>query len=178
MRRAATCMRRRARLEQSGKMEPAPGRVREARQLFADRVSSLQGQSRFGCPFCAIPASDRTRGERRAKFRKESDELGVAQYREKKWASQPRGDSRRRENPFAIFARSALDCRGRAPRIEKRRCARAAEKENSVNQTASIGKNEELKIRRGRGSRAPPRAALTGRVGYPAAGGHDHKRRS
>src|SRR5260370_9866538 len=144
--RAATCIRRRGRLEQSGKMEPAPGRVREARQLFADRVSSLQGQSRFGCPFCAIPASDRTRGARRAKFRKESDELGVAQYREKKWASQPRGDSRRRENPFAIFARSALNCRGRAPRIDKRRRARPAAKENSGNQTASRANNEGAKL--------------------------------
>src|SRR5258708_8928917 len=161
MRRAATCMRRRARLEQSGKMEPAPGRVREARQLFADRVSSLQGQSRFGCPLCAIAASDRTRGARRAKFRKESDDLGVAQYREKKWASQPRGDSGGRENPFAIFARSALDCRGRAPRIEKRRCAKAAAKENSVNQTASIAKNEELKIRRAHWSPSPPPPPVT-----------------
>src|SRR5258708_25379723 len=168
MRRAATCMRRRARLEQSGKMEPAPGRVREARQLFADRVSSLQGQSRFGCPFCAIPASDRTRGARRAKFREESDELGVAQYRKKKWASQPRGDSRRRENPFAIFARGAVDCRRRAPRIETRRCAKAAAKENSVNQTASIGKNEELKIRRGQGSHAPPPSARTAPHWCPA----------
>src|SRR5260370_36276945 len=176
MRRAATCMRRRARLEQSGKMEPAPGRVREARQLFADRVSSVQGQSRFGCTFCAIPASDRTRGARRAKFRKESDELGVAQYREKKWASQPRGDSRRRENPFAIFARSALDCRGRAPRIEKRRCARSAAKEHSVKQTASIRKSEELKIRRARVSDAPHLAALTGQLGYPATTAQIRKR--
>jgi len=45
-----------------------------------------------------------------------------------------------------------------------------------VNQTASIGKNEELKIRRARASDAPQLAALTGQLGYPATAAQIRKR--
>src|SRR5712692_7724848 len=108
-------------MEQSGRMEPATRRVREAREFFTDRVSQLQRPNRSGCPLCAVPASDRTRSARRAEFREESRELGVAKYRKKKCASQPGGDSRRGKNPPAGFTLRALDCCGRASRIEERR---------------------------------------------------------
>ncbi len=45
-----------------------------------------------------------------------------------------------------------------------------------MNQTASIGKNEELKIRRARASDAPQLAALTGQLGYPATAAQIRKR--
>ncbi len=45
-----------------------------------------------------------------------------------------------------------------------------------MNQTASIGKNEELKIRRARVSDAPQLAALTGELGYPATAAQIRKR--
>jgi len=45
-----------------------------------------------------------------------------------------------------------------------------------VNQTASIGKNKELRIRRARASDAPQLAALTGQLGYPATAAQIRKR--
>ncbi len=45
-----------------------------------------------------------------------------------------------------------------------------------MNQTASLGKNEELKIRRARASDAPQLAALTGQLGYPATTAQIRKR--
>ncbi len=45
-----------------------------------------------------------------------------------------------------------------------------------MNQTASLGKNEELKIRRARASDAPQLAALTGQLGYPATAAQIRKR--
>jgi GNAT superfamily N-acetyltransferase len=45
-----------------------------------------------------------------------------------------------------------------------------------VNQTASIGKNKELRIRRVGTSDAPQLAALTGQLGYPATAAQIRKR--
>ncbi len=45
-----------------------------------------------------------------------------------------------------------------------------------MNQTASIGKNKELRIRRARTSDAPQLAALTGQLGYPATATQIRKR--
>ena len=45
-----------------------------------------------------------------------------------------------------------------------------------MNQTASIGKNKELRIRRARASDAPQLAALTGQLGYPATAAQIRKR--
>jgi len=45
-----------------------------------------------------------------------------------------------------------------------------------VNQTASIGKNKELRIRRAKTSDAPQIAVLTGQLGYPATAAQIRKR--
>jgi len=45
----------------------------------------------------------------------------------------------------ARLTRGSLDCRGCAPRIEERRCAKKASEENSLNKRTHAGKNKELK---------------------------------
>ncbi len=45
-----------------------------------------------------------------------------------------------------------------------------------MNQTATIGKNKELRIRRARASDAPQLAALPGQLGYPATAAQIRKR--
>ena len=85
--------------------------------------------------------------------------------------------SRSSSIPTNRFRQSgAVDCHGRATRIEERRRAKTASKENSLSKTRHGGQNKELKILRAKSADAPQIAVLSCQLGYPATAVQMRKR--